>query len=208
MAKIVADRVAETTTTTGTSAIALAAAMTGFRRFNAVCAIGDIFDYTIQSVDGSGNPTGDWETGLGTYSAANTLTRTTIYASSNAGAAVNFAAGTKQVFLDLAAPSLNTGQVITDATTARTAAMGDLNNYIRFTSSSSITFTLPPNSSVPLPVGAVIEFEQAGTGALTIAAGAGVTVNSRGADLTLAGQYATGFAKKVATDTWTVGGDL
>jgi len=103
MALIVTDRVKETSTTTGTGALTLAGAATGFRAFSAVCSTNDTFYYAIQAVDGSGAPTGDWEVGLGTYSGANTLTRTTVLASSNAGAAVSLAAGTKQVWLDLAA---------------------------------------------------------------------------------------------------------
>lgn len=103
MAQIVADRVKETSTTTGTGALTLAGAVTGFRAFSAVCTTNDTCYYAIQAVDGSGAPTGDWEVGLGTYSGANTLTRTTVLASSNAGAAVSLAAGTKQVWLDLAA---------------------------------------------------------------------------------------------------------
>lgn len=99
MGLVVADRVAETSTTTGTGALTLAAAITGFRRFSAVCATNDIAHYAIIAVDGNGNPSGDWEAGLGTYSGTNTLTRTTVHASSNAGAAVNFAAGTKHVYL-------------------------------------------------------------------------------------------------------------
>ena len=53
--------------------------------------------YALWAVDGSGNATGDYEEGLGTYSAANTLTRTTILRSSNANAVVTLAAGTKYV---------------------------------------------------------------------------------------------------------------
>ena len=101
MTFITADRVLETSTTTGTGAITLAGAVTGFRAFSAVCATSDTVPYYIEAVDGSGVPTGDWETGLGTYSAANTLTRTTVYASSNSGSAVSFAAGTKRVGLGL-----------------------------------------------------------------------------------------------------------
>lgn len=100
------------------------------------------------------------------------------------------------------------GSVITDATTARTAIAGDAGGYIRFTNGSAITLTIPANADVAYPIGTVIEFEQAGAGALTIAAAAGVTINSRAADYTLAGQYATGFVKKVDTNTWTLGGDL
>lgn len=98
-----ADRVKETTTTTGTGALALGGAMVGFQAFSAVCSVGDTCYYAIQAVDAIGNPAGAWETGLGTYSSSNTLTRTTVLASSNAGAAVSFAAGTKQVWIDIPA---------------------------------------------------------------------------------------------------------
>lgn len=99
----IADRIRETTTTTGTGAITLAGAATGFGAFSSVCAVGDTCYYALQAVDGSGNPTGVWETGLGTYSATNTLTRTTVLSSSNAGAAVTLPTGTTQVWLDLPA---------------------------------------------------------------------------------------------------------
>lgn len=104
---IIADRIKETSTTTGAGALALAGAMTGFRRFSAVCSPGDTLYYAAQAVDGNGVPTGEWEVGLGTYSGVNTLTRTTPQASSNGGAAVDFAVGTKQVWLDLTASQLS-----------------------------------------------------------------------------------------------------
>lgn len=103
MALIVADRVHETSTTTGTGALTLAAAVTGYRRFSAVCSVADTAYYLIFAVDSNGNPSGDWECGIATYSSANTLTRTTVQASSNANAAVNFSAGTKYVMLDATA---------------------------------------------------------------------------------------------------------
>lgn len=101
MAYIVEDRVLETSTTTGTGAFALAAAVTGYRRARDVCATNDTLPYFIESVDGSGVPTGEWETGIGTYSATDTLTRTTVIRSSNSNAAVNFSAGTKRVGIGL-----------------------------------------------------------------------------------------------------------
>ncbi len=97
MAHVVADRVLETTTTTGTGALTLSAAVNGFRRFNAVCSVSDTVPYFIEGVDANNVPTGEWETGVGTYSSANTLTRTTVLASSNAGAVVTLSAGTKLV---------------------------------------------------------------------------------------------------------------
>lgn len=106
MAKIIADRVLETSTTTGTGAYALAGAVTGYRAAAAVCANGDSFDYYAEAVSDSGVPTGDWETGLGTWGTGGTLTRTTIHASSNAGAAVNWAAGVKRIALSLTASGM------------------------------------------------------------------------------------------------------
>ncbi len=110
MPHIVEDRILESTTTTGTGDITLAAAITGFRRFSAVCAVGDTVPYFIEAIDSVGLPTGDYEYGTATYSAANTLTRTKVDGSSNAGAAVNFAAGTKNVGLPaLASTGMPTG---------------------------------------------------------------------------------------------------
>jgi len=95
MSLILADRVKETTITTGTGAVALLGAAAGFRAFGGVCADGDGVFYCIAAVT-----PGAWEVGRGTWnSAGNTLARDAVTASSNAGAAVNFGAGTKDVFL-------------------------------------------------------------------------------------------------------------
>jgi hypothetical protein len=101
MPHIVADRVQETSTTTGTGSYTLAGAATGFRAFSAVCADGDTAFYA--ATEGSG-----WEVGLGTFSTGGTLARTTILSSSNAGAAVNWPAGTRDVFLTVPAQQIAT----------------------------------------------------------------------------------------------------
>lgn len=90
MAHIQEDRVKETTTTTGTGALTLAGAASGFRTFASVMAAADTCWYCI-----SGGA--EWEVGLGTYNT--TLTRTTILRSSNANAVVTLSAGTKEVFI-------------------------------------------------------------------------------------------------------------
>jgi hypothetical protein len=95
MALVLADRVRETTTTTGTGTVSLAGPVAGFEGFSTAIGNANTTYYTI--VDAA---TGAWEVGLGTYtSSGSTLARTTILSSSNAGAAVNFAAGTKDVFV-------------------------------------------------------------------------------------------------------------
>lgn len=109
MAHISEDRVLETSTTTGSGNFALAGAVTGYRTFASQMAVSDTCWYAIWGVDANGSPTGEWEGGLGTYSATNTLTRTTVLESSNAGSVVTFSAGTKYVAITLLAAK--TGQV-------------------------------------------------------------------------------------------------
>jgi hypothetical protein len=100
MAQIIADRVKETSTSTGTGAFTLAGAMTGFKTFSSVCANSDTVYYAIQGVDGTGSPTAEWEVGLGSWGTGGVLTRTTVYSSSNANALVDFSSGDKQVWID------------------------------------------------------------------------------------------------------------
>lgn len=99
MTLIAADRVVETSATTGTGALALGGAIVGYKPFSSAMSVGDTCYYVIEAVDVTGVPTGDYELGIGTYSAADTLTRTTVQKSSNANAAVVLAAGTKRVFI-------------------------------------------------------------------------------------------------------------
>lgn len=90
------DRVKDTTTTTGTGNITVSgSAPTGYRTLSAVYAVGDAIPYVIAAQSGT-----EWEAGIGTYASSNTLERTTVTASSNSGSAVNFSAGTKDVFVD------------------------------------------------------------------------------------------------------------
>lgn len=94
MALVLKDRVKETTTTTGTGTVTLDGASTGYQSFS---AIGNA-NTTYYCIAGQG--TSEWEVGIGTYtSSGTTLSRDTILASSNSGSAVNFSAGTKDVFV-------------------------------------------------------------------------------------------------------------
>jgi len=94
MAFVLADRVKETTTTTGTGTVTLLGASTGYQSFSAI-GNGNTTYYTIAGQTGS-----EWEVGIGTYtSAGTTLSRTTVLSSSNSGSLVSFSAGTKDVFV-------------------------------------------------------------------------------------------------------------
>jgi hypothetical protein len=100
MAHVLNDRVKETTTSTGTGTVNLAGAETGFETFVAGIGNSNTTYYCIahQSAD-------EFEVGIGTVTDASpdTLSRTTIISSSNSDSAVNFSAGTKDVFCTLPA---------------------------------------------------------------------------------------------------------
>ena len=99
MALVINDRVKVTSTTTGTGAMALGAAATGFETFAQGIGNNNTTYYCIFN-----QGTSEFEVGLGTLdgSSAN-LTRTTVISSSNSDAAVNFTSGTKDVFCTLPA---------------------------------------------------------------------------------------------------------
>lgn len=99
MANVIKDFVVEESTTTGTGSITVSGAINNMRTFSSVCSTGDDVRFIIKGVDSFGVPTGEWEVVQGKYSAANTLTRVTVIASSNADSLVSFSAGTKQVYL-------------------------------------------------------------------------------------------------------------
>ena len=93
----VADRVKETTTTTGTGTITLAGASTGYQAFTNAFSDQDWVYYTI--TDGT-----SWEVGYGRFTASGTtLSRDVILASSNSGSAVNWGAGSKDIWCDASA---------------------------------------------------------------------------------------------------------
>jgi hypothetical protein len=95
MALVLADRVQETTTTTGTGSVTLDGAVPGYQTFSSAIGDGSLTYYTIADQGGS-----NWEVGYGTYSSSgNTLSRDFVFSSSNSGSLVTFTAGTKSVFV-------------------------------------------------------------------------------------------------------------
>lgn len=118
MAHVTGDRIQETTTTTGTGALALLGAVANFQAFSAKASNNDTVAYTI--VHQTAN---EWEVGIGTWTTGNNLARTTVLDSSNAGAVVTLSAGTKDVWCDHPADF----EHIADLTPAQITA--DQNNY-------------------------------------------------------------------------------
>lgn len=97
MALVLQDRVREISTTTGTGTVTLSGAYPGgYRTFASCVPNGSTTYYCIHNT--TNGVLDEWEVGLGTYS-SNTLTRTTVLSSSNAGALVTFSAGDKEVFI-------------------------------------------------------------------------------------------------------------
>ncbi len=98
---IFADKVRETSTTTGTGTLSLAGAFEGFRTFVSGIGNGKACFYTIENTAVKS----EWEVGLGVVTDAtpDTLSRLIVSASSNSGSLVNFSAGTKNVFVSAGA---------------------------------------------------------------------------------------------------------
>ena len=92
--------------------------------------------------------------------------------------------------------------------TSYTLVLSDAGKVVERNNASANTITIPPNSSVAFPVGAMVLIRQVGAGPTTIAAGSGVTIRSRGSALALAGQWAEATVMKRATDEWVASGDL
>lgn len=139
MAHITADRVRDTSTSTGTGNFTVSGtAPTSFRTLSAVLSVSDTFYYVIQ-----GQSSSEWEVGLGTYSSANVFARTTVLSSSNSGSAVTFSAGTKDVFLTLAASKTIQQQ----ADGSIYAAAGGGSDFIFHLNGTTVAtnYTLPTN---------------------------------------------------------------
>lgn len=88
-----------------------------------------------------------------------------------------------------------------------TLVLADAAQTVAANKATANTVTIPPNSSVAFPVGIRIPIVQTGAGQTTIAAGAGVTVNSP-ETLKIAGQWSTVWAWQRATDSWVLSGDI
>ncbi len=153
-----ADRVKETTTTTGTGAISLGGAAVGYRAFSAAFATGDTVYYCIEGG-------AEWEVGIGTLTSGSpwTLARTSILASSNAGAAVSFSAGDKSVFctasavsFPLTAPSIATlGDIGSQSAGTAEAWFSNGGNLARFIAVVSETYGAGQMAANPLAMTAI-----------------------------------------------------
>ena len=91
--------------------------------------------------------------------------------------------------------------------TTYTLVGSDAGKYVRMSNALASTLTVPPNSSVPFPVGTQITIEQGGVGQVAMVEDVGVTINSP-ATLLLRDQYSVSAIVKVGVDEWTIMGDM
>ena len=193
MALVLNERVKETTTTTGTGALSLGGAPTGFETFAAGIGNSNTTYYAIFH-----STADEFEVGLGTLDGdSSDLTRTTVYASSNSDSAVNFSSGTKTVFCTMPAARSVFLDADGDVTLAANLTVGgnldvtgtfDLSDS-NFTNAGdiqldSISGDGDTNTKIEFSGSDVITMTTGGTAALTIDASQNVTVAG---DLTVTG---------------------
>jgi hypothetical protein len=179
MALIIKDRVKEGTTSTGTGSISLVSASATFDAFESVMTNGDTTYYAIVHTSSGVD---EWEVGLGTWNTGNTLSRTTVLAGSGGTSAVNFSAGTKDVFMTY--PS---------SIAAYTDGSGDLSSLIGL--GNHTTTDLAEGSNLYFNTGRIDSHLSGGTG---------VTYN---AGVISIGQ-AVATTSNVAFNTVTLSGDI
>jgi hypothetical protein len=125
-----------------------------------------------------------------------------------------FTAGITDIdYIDIepsAAPS-TVAASLSSTSSSYTVRAADLGGVVQYDSASAGTFTIELNEIFDAPVGSIVGFLQRNTGALTIAAAAGVTLLSppnRTDSRTLSGRYARAAIVKLSANTWSLDGSL
>jgi hypothetical protein len=108
--------------------------------------------------------------------------------------------------------TLNTSVATNPQTgTTYTLALADNGKLVTLANASPVAVTIPLNSSVALPVGAVIMMAAYDAGAVTISGAGGVTVVSGGATAAspiIRAQYSSVGCIQISANNWLVVGDL
>lgn len=188
MALKVADRVKESTTTSGTGNITLGGAQNGFVTFSSVLSNGDTTYYTIS--DGN-----NWEVGLGTYnSSGNTLTRTdaNVLQSTNSDNRISLSGSAADVFITLPADKavfLNTSGDLVVGTQTFLNATSQRFSYL-VSSSTQTTFTGADAA------GSTLNF----TGSLIDVYLNGIRLSNQQGDFTVTGGHTVTLASAATTN--------
>ena len=100
-------------------------------------------------------------------------------------------------------------RVRTLTATAHTLEISDTGSILEATGSSAVTVTIPAEGSVPFEIGTLINITQVGTGAATVAAASGVSLNgATGGSVALDGQWTGAALTKRGADAWVIQGAL
>ena len=91
--------------------------------------------------------------------------------------------------------------------TSYTLVLGDAGKFISLSNASPVSVTIPSNANVAFSTETELDFFNRGAGTVTLHADAGVTVESKNSAMNLT-QYSGASIKKVATNTWSLVGDL
>jgi hypothetical protein len=96
--------------------------------------------------------------------------------------------------------------------TTYTFALSDsVNTLVTAANASAIAVTIPLNSSVPFPIGSVLNIVQTGAGQITVSGTAGVTVTSTGATTATPktrAQYGVLSLIETSENNWLALGDI
>jgi hypothetical protein len=107
-------------------------------------------------------------------------------------------------------PQAHQRGVVYSAATSYTLGVNDTGKAIVFSSSSSVTLTIPDDSTYEFSVGQTFVIVQNGTGEVSITTEDVATLSSSVATgtVSLDGQYAVATLMKIDNDEWVVYGDI
>jgi len=160
MALVLDDRVRETSSTTGTGTLNLGGAVGGFQTFVAGVGDGNTTYYAIVH-----RTEDEWELGVGTVTDAttDTLARTTVISSSNSDSAVDFSAGTKDVFVTQPASKAVYEDAGSDVTLPDDLILGSDSAVLKFGADSDTTLTHTDGTGLTLNSTNKLTFQDTGT---------------------------------------------
>jgi hypothetical protein len=137
MALVLKDRVRESSTTSGTGSITLGGAYTGYQTFNSAIASGSTVYYTIHNTTSPND--GEWEVGVGTFTAPSTLSRDTVLSSSAGGTTKVSFTGSSVLEVFVTQPAEQA--VYINEATGFVEAFGNGTNTISFTDINTANLT-------------------------------------------------------------------
>lgn len=102
----------------------------------------------------------------------------------------------------------NKSLVIREEIASTSNELDDNSNAVEINSAAASTFTVEPDTTINMPVGAQIIVSQTGAGQITFTAGAGVIINSSGALFTTKNAFSVCTLYQSALNNWVLMGDL